>query len=91
MGGWVASLLISSPSLPISVHLIPVHLNLCLPFPLSQILPIPDLRSTVPPISHQRSQLGPQAESPKRTAPSIGIGTGERFSDARFISHEHSK
>ncbi len=49
------------------------------------------LRSSFPPITHQRSQLGPQADSLKRSEPTAVIGTGARFNDTRFISHQHSK
>ena len=42
--------------------------------------------------SHQRSQLGNQTESGKRSAPSVGFGTASRFgTEAQFITKEHSK
>ncbi|GAX82371.1 hypothetical protein CEUSTIGMA_g9800.t1 [Chlamydomonas eustigma] len=49
-----------------------------------------NVRSSFPPISHQRSQLGFQSESSKRSEPTIVFGSSSRFSDARYISAQHS-
>lgn len=42
--------------------------------------------------SHQRSQLGAQIESGKRSAPSVGFGSSSRFDfkNSVFISKDHS-
>jgi len=47
--------------------------------------------------SKQRSQFGRQTQSEKRTSPSVGFGTAQRFpppeksNHPMFISHDHSK
>eukprot|EP00798_Chlamydomonas_sp_ICE-L_P001940 gene1940-33351_t len=47
------------------------------------------LRSTYPQ-SHQRSQMGTQVDSNKRSEPTAKFGKGSRFQDKVFISSAHS-